>query len=137
MEQIVEIIDKYGRRRRARKGETLADGERFHLPLALMDGRRHFTPTFSDGSPDHTNPYRPGPRFADVDDAGRLAAAEAYEQKRTRLQDAWRNKDRQQGEDAATVHRDYRGATLDELKAAADAAYVERNQRLANAWRNR
>jgi hypothetical protein len=35
MSEFVEIIDHYGRRRRARKGEVLADGERFSLPMRL------------------------------------------------------------------------------------------------------
>ena len=33
----LEIIGRDGRRRRARKGETLADSQRFTMPMALMD----------------------------------------------------------------------------------------------------
>jgi hypothetical protein len=29
----MEIVDKHGRRRRAKKGEVFADGERFTLPM--------------------------------------------------------------------------------------------------------
>src|SRR5262245_24911594 len=36
-EQIVEIVDRHGRRRRAKRGETLRDGERFSLPMTFMD----------------------------------------------------------------------------------------------------
>jgi hypothetical protein len=139
-------LDKYGRRRRARKGETLADGERFHFLMQMQDERGHFTPTFSDGSVDHTSPHRPGYRFADVDDADRIAAAEAYEAKRDRLQ----RRRRPEEEDAApewerrqAVARKAAGAvrgkdaapTLDELRDQADEAYAARSLRLANAWR--
>jgi hypothetical protein len=36
-EQIVEIVDRHGPRRRAKKGEVLVDGERFTLPMQFMD----------------------------------------------------------------------------------------------------
>ena len=35
--QHVEITDRFGRKRRARKGEVLADGETIHFPVTLMD----------------------------------------------------------------------------------------------------
>ena len=37
MSEFVEIIGRDGKRRRARKGEVLADGEKFSLPLRFMD----------------------------------------------------------------------------------------------------
>lgn len=39
MSDIVEIIDRYGRRRRAKKGEVLQDGERFSIPMTFMDAQ--------------------------------------------------------------------------------------------------
>jgi hypothetical protein len=71
MPEFIEIVDRYGRRRRARKGEVLADGERFVLPMQFMDhdhAASGFYPTFSDGSLDSTSPHRPGFRFLDMGD---------------------------------------------------------------------
>ena len=70
----VEIVDRHGRRRRARPGEVLADGERFALPMQFMDHAAYgFRSHFSDVSVDYTDPHKPGPRL-DVGDAARLAA---------------------------------------------------------------
>ena len=38
-EQIVEIIGRDGKRRRARKGEVLADGEKFIIPMTFQDAQ--------------------------------------------------------------------------------------------------
>jgi hypothetical protein len=38
-EHFAEIIGRDGRRRRAKKGEILADGERFSLPMTFMDAQ--------------------------------------------------------------------------------------------------
>jgi hypothetical protein len=40
-EHFAEIVGRDGRRRRARKGEILADGERFSLPMQFMDSQLH------------------------------------------------------------------------------------------------
>lgn len=120
-----------------RKKRVARDREHIHFPVTVMDAmqaRAGFHPTFADGSPDFTNPHRKGFRFADVDDADRLAANEAYEQMRTRLSDAWRNKGQQQDADLddRTPAR-----TLDALQQDAATAYAERNKRLQNAWRHK
>jgi hypothetical protein len=95
-----------------------------------------FHQKFADGTTDHTSPHRKGFRFADTDDADRLAADEAYEQMRTRLSDAWRRK-----HDAkAEANRDgtpVRTITLDQLRAKAEQAYEDRNARMRNAWKQR
>jgi hypothetical protein len=93
-----------------------------------------FHSTFADGSPDHTSPHRPGYRFADTSDAARLAADEAYEQRRERMHYTTNRRRHQQdaNEPPPTSTR-----TLDELRAKAEQAWEERNKRMANAWRNR
>jgi len=147
MQMPAEIIieGRDGRRRRARKGEMLKDGERFLMPMAFMDAQARevrdalaekygggFSPTFADGTPDHTSPHRPGYRFADTGDAARLVAEQAY---RERCQDLHYTSRRDQQDGI----RDERHATptLDELRQAADAAYREKCERSRNAWRNR
>lgn len=133
----VEIIDRFGRRRRARKGEVPQDGERISFSPLLMDNAAYgFRPQFADGSVDYTSPHQPGYRFADSDDPDRADAEQAYRERNRRMETAWRRKGEQQDE----TH-DHRAAprtrTLDELRAAADQAYAERNRRMQNAWRNR
>jgi hypothetical protein len=125
----LEVIDKFGRVRRFRHGDILADGERLRVPHTFMDHASYgFRPTFSDGTPDHTNPHRPGYRFADIDDADRLAADKAYEERRTRMQNAWKNAT---DADTPVQRRDAANA-----RAVADRAYEDRKVRLTNAWRN-
>lgn len=122
-------MDENGRLRRKR---VLPDGDRVSFSMTMMDHAAYgFAPTFSDGSPDFTNPHRPGHRFADVNDEARLTANDAYEERRQRLHYA--NKRRRQDEAGN------QGATpdLDHLRELADAAYEDRRQRMANAWRNR
>jgi hypothetical protein len=127
---IIESRD--GRRRRARKGEVLADGERAIFPYIADLAAFGFRPTFSDGTPDHTNPHRPGYRFADTNDEGRLATERAYRARSQRMQDGWKRKDQQQDEKPVV-----RTQSLDELRRTAAEAYAARNARLQNAWRNR
>jgi hypothetical protein len=137
MKAIVEVIDRYGRRRRLRPGEIPADGETIHIPVMLMD-HGGFHPYFADGSVDHTSPFKPGHRFLDVNDEARIAANDAYEQMRERMANAWRNKGQQH--DADADDRDVarpRTRTLDALRAAASAAYDARSKRMAGAWKNR
>jgi hypothetical protein len=124
--------DDYDGRMRRKKRGMLPDGARANFAMQMMDQASYgFTPKFADGSVDHTNPHRPGHRFADVDDAGRLAADAAYEARRQAMHYA--NKRGRQ--DGAGNH----GATPDlhRLRELADAAYEDRRQRMANAWRNR
>jgi hypothetical protein len=111
--------------------------DRERIPFATISDQAYgFSPTFSDGTIDHTSPFKPGYRFADTNDAARLAADEAYEERRERMQNAWRTK----GDVKAEDNRDGtppRTRTLDELRAAADQAWEDRNKRMSNAWRNR
>jgi hypothetical protein len=123
--------DEDGRKRR--KKRVARDREQFHFPMTMMDHAAFgFSPHFFDGTPDHTSPHRPGYRFADTHDAARLAAEQAYRERSTRLQDAWRKGRLDPVRDHAS-----RQLTLDELRAAADAAYREKCERLRNGWRNR
>ena len=121
-----------------RKKRVARDREQIHFPVTVMDAMQAlgFHSTFADGSPDHTSPHRPGYRFAHTTDAARLAADQAYEERRERIANAWRRK----GDAQADDNRDAappRTRSLDELRAKADQAWEDRNKRMANAWRNR
>ena len=106
-----------------KKKRVARDRERITFPMTAMDhAALGFNPTFSDGSPDHTSPHRPGYRFADIGDAARLAADEAYEEG-------------EQEHDEAHDQRSVRTASLDELRAKAQQAWEDRNVRMQNAWR--
>jgi hypothetical protein len=130
MPAVIEVIDRHGRRRRLRPGEVPADGETVHIPMQFMD-HGGFHPYFSDGTPDHTSPHRPGWRFADTTDAARLAADEAYEARRERMHYANRRRQDGTGDPGATARN------LDQLRALADAAYEAKCKRLQEGWRNR
>jgi hypothetical protein len=121
--------DEHGRKRRKR---VARDRERISFPMTAMDAAQAlgFSSTFSDGSRDFTSPFKPGFRFADIGDAAKIAADEAYDQRRERMANAWRTKGNAT-HDAAPP----RTATLDELRALADAAYQAKCERLQNAWR--
>jgi galactokinase len=133
----LEIIDPNGNTRPYRPDSILAAGERLHVPHMLMDhaatrGERDmsFRTHFSDGSVDHTNPHQPGYRFADTNDEGRRAAAEAYEQRRARMQDAWQRKGSEEQGDTTPP-------TLDAARSLADAAYAAKVARMTSAWKSR
>jgi hypothetical protein len=127
--QEVQVIGKDGRVRPYRRGDRLADGERLFVPYLMDHAAYGFRQTFADGTPDYTNPHRPGYRFADIDDANRIAAAEAYEARRTRMQNAWRRND---ATDVSTQRTDAASA-----RAIADRAYADRTKRMVSAYRNR
>jgi hypothetical protein len=127
--QEVQVIGKDGRVRPYRRGDRLADGERLCVPYLMDHAAYGFRQTFADGTPDYTNPHRPGYRFADIDDANRIAAAEAYEARRTRMQNAWRRND---ATDVSTQRTDAASA-----RAIADRAYADRTKRMVSAYRNR
>jgi hypothetical protein len=119
-----------------RKKRVARDREQISFPMTAMDQAAFaFNPTFSDGSPDFTSPFKPGYRFLDVNDAARLAADAAYEARSERMQNAWRTKGDVKADtrDAAPP----RTRTLDELRAASAAAYEARSKRMAGAWKNR
>jgi hypothetical protein len=125
--------DEDGNKRR--KKRVARDRERITF-ATISDQAFGFRPTFADGSLDHTSPHRPGHRVADTYDEARIAANDAYEQRRERMANAWRNKGYPQLEDDGG-ERDYCTRTLDESRAAADAAYQAKRERLQNGWRSR
>lgn len=125
--------DEDGNKRRKR---VPRDGERISFTMQMMDHAAFgFRPTFSDGTPDHTSPHRPGYRFADTNDAARIAADEAYEERRERMQNAWRRKGDAQTDDNRNSAPP-RTRTLDEWRAAAEKAWEDRNKRMQNARRH-
>ena len=118
-----------------KKRRALPDGASMRVQMQFMDGGS-FRRTFSDGSPDLTSPHRKGFRFADTNDADRLAARDAYAEMVKRKTDAWRTRGQQQDADESErTPRGVRAPTLDEARAAADAAYRECCERKRNAWR--
>lgn len=121
--------DEHGNRRR--KKRVLGDHEHLHVPMMMMDSAAGLRRTFSDGSIDHSHWSRPGFRVLDTSDAAKLAADAAYEERRTRLANAWRRDEGHQD----SVPDDK--PTLDELEAAAKKSWEERNARMRNAWKTR
>jgi hypothetical protein len=119
-----------------KKKRVARDREQIHFPVTVMDAMQAlgFHNTFADGSVDHTSPFKPGYRFADTNDAVRVAADEAYEARRERLHYTINRRRQQQdaNEPPPTTTR-----TLDELRAAASAAYEARSKRMAGAWKDR
>ena len=98
-EQIVEIIGRDGRRRRAKKGEVLADGERFSIPMTFLDhqlqdglvakyGDSAIRVVDASGAPAG---HRPG-YLLDRDRTLADAAAEAYQARNQRMADAWKRR---------------------------------------------
>jgi hypothetical protein len=149
MTEFVEIIGADGRRRRARRGETLADGERFSLPMAFMDaqlpdalvekyGGAASRVVDTAGLPAG---HRPGFLGLDGGSAFADAAAEAYEERSRRLATAWQREGDDVGRhsDRENRVRDHIAPplTLDQALAAAEAAREARDERLRTAWRTR
>jgi hypothetical protein len=91
-----------------------------------------FRTRFSDGSPDHTSPHRPGYRFADCD--ARDAAEDAYRERSRRLHNADHARQFDPPHDATLRFAD--ASALDELQGAARDAYERRRERLASKWRS-
>jgi hypothetical protein len=137
----VEIVDRSGRRRRARKGEVLADSERFSMPMQFMDsearsladhlGANYGGARIVDGFGVAAG-HKPGFLYEGANIQLQDAAAAAYEQRSAYLRNAWRKDDREPSDDAPQ-----RQLTLDELQARAAGAYEDRRIRMANAWRSR
>lgn len=134
--QHVEITDRFGRKRRARKGEVLADGETIHFPVTLMD---EMTRVMSDAMESdrmirdaHGTPAGHRPGFAFASDGARLrdAANDAYEERRQRLQDAWRQRPQECDHTARALGAEH-------PQAQADHAWEDKKERLAQAWRHR
>jgi hypothetical protein len=94
-----------------------------------------------DGIPAAVRRFYGKPAAADLRDA----AANAYDERNKRLNDAWKHKpasvakentrDAKQGGDRITLDDDVRNVSLDDLRARAADAIAERNARLSNAWR--
>jgi hypothetical protein len=154
-EPFAEIIGRDGRRRRAKKGDVLADGERVVVSMSFMDAALHdelvakhrgdavVRVVDAAGQPAG---HRPGFLMLDRDPALVDAAAEAYAERSRRLETAWQPRDPDQhgghcadhrrGHQDLTRDRASRPLTLDEARAAADAAREARDERLRNAWRS-
>ena len=126
-------LDEHGNKRRKR---VLRDLEQISFPMTMaFKDAAGFHTHFSDGSPDHTSPHKPGYRFLDVDDAAKIAADEAYQARSRRMATAWKRK----GDAQANANGDgtpVRTHTNDELQRDAQAAYDERTKRMQNAWRH-
>ena len=128
----LEIIDRHGRVVRPyRRGDCLADGERIRVPVLMDHASWGFRSTFADGSADHTSPHRPGFRFADTNDADRLAAQQAYIERTARLENGWRRS--RDADDNAPIQC----SDAAQARAVADRVYEDRKVWLSNAWRNR
>jgi hypothetical protein len=147
MSEFIEIIDRHGRRRRARKGEVLADGERFSLPMQFMDATAREVA-------DHLAAYganrvvdgfgvpaghKPGFLYDSASAHLHDAVAIAYEQRSARMRGAWRHKGEEQQDagDCGERHARTRTPTSDELDQAATAAYSARSRRMSEGWRRR
>jgi hypothetical protein len=132
--QQLEAIDKFGRVRPLRRGEHLADGERLRVPLTFMDAAARATRdalAAKYGWHDHQTPqgFVRGYAFGDTTPprSSQDEAAEAYEAKRARLQDAWHKKHQDAADDAPPPTQDAR--------AVADRAWLDKKERLQNSWR--
>src|SRR5262249_61839774 len=96
MTPFIEIIDKYGRRRRARRGEVPGDGETVHVPVQFMDAAAratHDALAQKYGWHDHQpQGFRRGYQNFDAPPprSSQDAAALAYEGRPTRLDKACR-----------------------------------------------
>ena len=113
-----------------RRKRMAADGERISF-ATISDQAPGFRTHFSDGTPDLTSPHAPGFRFSDVDDSAKLAADQAYIERRTRMDYRHRvdaRPDADRGSQQPTL-------LLDELEQAATVAYEDRSERMRNAWR--
>jgi hypothetical protein len=146
MAEFVEIIDRFGRRRRARPGEIPADGESIHIPATFMDARARELADYLgqkygrrseivDGHGFEAG-HRPGHLY-NTDQHLRDAADAARAERVKRLQNAWRSKYAQDhGGDSDDC--DHVGArTLDQARAVATDAYEDKRVRISNSWKNR
>jgi hypothetical protein len=132
----IEIIDKHGRRRRARRDEVPADGETIHVPVQFMDAAARVTRDAlaqKYGWHDHQPPqggFRRGYAFADTTPPRNVqdAAAKAYEAKRAYLQNAWRKNHQDAADDDALL-------PTQDARADANQAWLDKKERLQNGWR--
>jgi hypothetical protein len=133
----VTIIGRDGSKRRARKGEALADGETMHFSMQFMDEQTH---EFADAATGH----RPGFLYARDHSAADAAKAE-YAQRSKRMSNAWRTKHPDEGDlpapgeaEAAWLRRQalaHKAAASSMGTDAASVAYEERSKRMRDAWK--
>jgi hypothetical protein len=132
----------------------MPDGSKAHFTMQMMDHAAGFSHTFADGSVDHTHWSRPGFRFADTNDAARIKANDAYEQRRQAMHYDAKRRRKQEEEDEEEERRKRAAGAETEMerrqrlarkaaqavtgdaRALADAAWEARNERLRNGWRN-
>ena len=133
--QQVEVIDKFGRVRFIRRGESLADGEHLRVPLMFMDAATRAAHDalaqrfgLSDSQP--TRGYKRGYQTFDATPprSSQDEAALAYEEKRARYGSRRR-------EVVGAADAPVQCADAAQARALADAAYRDKCARLACAWR--
>ncbi len=117
-----EIIDRDGKRRTARKGEVLKDGETLRVPFALMDAQQREVALAARRLTD-ASLHKPGFRGG----ATSTAALDAYTDAGETLRNAWRNPD---AVAAPPVTKPQ--ATGD----ARESAWLEQGRALKDAWRS-
>lgn len=88
-----EIVDRFGRRRKAKPGDILGDGETLIVRLNAMDGKPFIVAFDAAGNPVRTGTFdaaqhRPGHRLPTV--AAAAKAHDAYAARKAMLADAWR-----------------------------------------------
>jgi hypothetical protein len=163
MSHYIEIIDQFGNRRRARAGETPQDGETVHFPTSFMDAANALTlpRAIRDSDAENATRRRGWVRgFQSLDElqpprSAKSPATEAYEEKRKRLENAWREVHGKLGHGYEQVEARRKAAEADwnkrrgadeqpsqyarahDARGQADSAYKEKCQRLSDGWKNR
>jgi hypothetical protein len=131
MSAFIEITDRHGRRRRARPGEVMKDGERIFLPPQFMDAAAVLAEKYGPHAVTDHRPQGFVRGYALADSSLRDEAAKAYEEKRARLDSSRRH--------AENISDDapLRAQDAAQARALADQAWSDKKQRLQNSWRNR
>jgi hypothetical protein len=149
MTEFVEIIGRDGKRRRARRGECLADGERFSLPMTFMDSALRDALVEKYGgdvirvvdAAGRQAGHRPGFLFDRNNALADSACDEPYRKRLERLdarnRRAGLDDDDEDGDDGRRQEMDERQMTLDELQARAESEYQKRCARMREAWRTK
>jgi hypothetical protein len=151
MSEFVEIVDCHGRRCRVRKGEILADGEKFSLPMQFMDSQLRDTlvEKYGGGAVRVVDAAglpagnKPGFLFDHSNVLADSAAEPAYRERVERPDATMRNRraglddDDEHGGDGRHQEMDAGQMTLDELQARAESEYQKRCARMREAWRTR
>lgn len=142
MEAIIEITDKFGHRRRARKGEVPTYGETIHFPATLMDAMAHALADATAPDPTIRDSYgapaghRPGYAFATDAASLRATATQAYEDRCARLHDAWRQRPITFGQNRPEVTM-VPALDAEQSRTQAETAYQDKCARISNQWRTR